>query len=515
MNKNEKLQDAIGMIGDDLIADAKNPSKQNKKNKYKGLLQGLAAVAVIVLLVTAVIHMSKGNGGITPDGSDNSTNDTHIDKVVEQPDVEVTGKIATTEDSEVLNAYAVAKAEYPVMAPYPDEMSSSFDTDYAAWSGDRRAQKITYCLMDIDINSFVSESAKEFLGGAGTENLVYSPINVYMALGMLAELTDGSSRQQILDLLGTDSIESLREEANAIWNASYCNDGAVTSVLACSVWLNKDIDFKQETLERLAENYYASSFQGAMGTDAFDEAMQEWINSKTGGLLTEQVKNNKTNINTVMSLVTTVFYSARWDDEFDESKNDKKIFHGTNGNVQCDFMNNTLESKYFWGENFSAVISGLKESGNMFIILPDEGVSVNEVLSGNEWLEFVRAGYAWEKSKQIKVNLSLPKFDVSSNIRLEDGLKNLGVTDVFDLEKADYSNLTDEEGIELTEIQHGARVAIDEEGCVAAAFTEILYCGDAIPPEDEVDFVVDRPFIFVVTSEVGIPLFIGVVNQIN
>ena len=32
-------------------------------------------------------------------------------------------------------------------------------------------------------------------------------------------------------------------------------------------------------------------------------------------------------------------------------------------------------------------------------------------------------------------------------------------------------------------------------------------------PEDEVDFVLDRPFLFAITNDAGFPLFIGIVNQ--
>ena len=34
-----------------------------------------------------------------------------------------------------------------------------------------------------------------------------------------------------------------------------------------------------------------------------------------------------------------------------------------------------------------------------------------------------------------------------------------------------------------------------------------------MPPEDEVDFTLDRPFLFLLTSSQGQPLFAGVVNQ--
>ena len=59
---------------------------------------------------------------------------------------------------------------------------------------------------------------------------------------------------------------------------------------------------------------------------------------------------------------------------------------------------------------------------------------------------------------------------------------------------------------------HAARVVIDEEGCTAAAFTVVAPGGSAAP-EDEVDFVLDRPFLFCITGDSGLPLFVGIVNN--
>ena len=36
---------------------------------------------------------------------------------------------------------------------------------------------------------------------------------------------------------------------------------------------------------------------------------------------------------------------------------------------------------------------------------------------------------------------------------------------------------------------------------------------DDLPPEEEVDFVLDSPFIFVITGSKDMPLFVGVVNR--
>ncbi len=111
------------------------------------------------------------------------------------------------------------------------------------------------------------------------------------------------------------------------------------------------------------------------------------------------------------------------------------------------------------------------------------------------------------------MNKSIPKFDVSAQFELEDGLKALGITDVFDPVRADFTPMTTSVNgpITLDQASHAARVVIDEEGCTAAAFTVMAPAGNAAP-DGEVDFVLDRPFLFCVTGDSGLPLFVGVVN---
>jgi serpin B len=108
----------------------------------------------------------------------------------------------------------------------------------------------------------------------------------------------------------------------------------------------------------------------------------------------------------------------------------------------------------------------------------------------------------------------MPKFSVSSEIDLIEGLKQLGVTDCFDPSSADFSPLMDETDLFIGKMQHGAHVEIDEKGVVGAAVTMTLYFGTAAPLET-IEFTLDRPFIFVVESDDGMPLFVGIINQIG
>ena len=113
-------------------------------------------------------------------------------------------------EAESLSAYALAEAVYPEMAPLPlesdyiDEQTGVFDDEgffelYSLWSEEQRARWLPEGTNEA-VSGFLQKSIPQFLSGSDTENRVYSPLNVYMALGMLAELTDGNSRRQILDL---------------------------------------------------------------------------------------------------------------------------------------------------------------------------------------------------------------------------------------------------------------------------------------------------------------------------
>lgn len=412
------------------------------------------------------------------------------------------------------NAFALAEASRPESASYPDETKYSgakFDTVYDAWSAERRARQETAAALGGALDEY-TRAALPALLTAGGENAVCSPLSVYMALAMLAEITDGNSRAQLLSLLGAESIDALRKTAEQVWAANYQNDGAVTSILAGSLWLSDGMDYRSDTLARLADTYCASAYRGEMGSEAFNEALRSWVNEQTGGLLKESAEGLELTPETVIALVSTICFRAKWGSEFSKSATADGVFHAPDGDVTREFMQETMESTYYAADNFAAVGKYLEGSGTMWFLLPDEGVTPVEVLAGGA-VDFLlsRENTA---GKFMTIDLSVPKFDVSADTELSDALLSLGVTDVFDASIADFSPLTDDaDGIGLSQAKHAARVAIDEEGVTAAAYTVLAAAGAAMPPEERVAFTLDRPFLFAVTGESGAVLFAGIVNR--
>ncbi len=490
MKKQDKLLDAIGMVGGDLIQAAQKQKRKTGKIILKWATPAVAAVLVVGVVCSSLLWpgwFSKGTELVLPDSF-----------LPKDP--------AGQEDSPLVpeGLRVLAAADYPDVA--------SYQKDQRAWQDeredrDRKAQRAG------NLGSFLKQSLPAVLVGEQKENTIFSPLNVYIALAMLTEVTEGESRQQILDLLGVADMDALRDKCKALWNSNYRDDGAVTSILASSVWLDDKLTINQATVERIAKNYYASSYRGDLGSEEMNELLKNWLDEQTSGFLKDQIKDVEMNEDTVLALATTIYYRAKWKDEFNADQTETQPFYGIQETVQQDFLRQNYEGGYLKGKNYQAVYRELDaKGGRMYFILPDQGVDLGELLK-EETLADAIAGAG--NFQPCKIDFSVPKFDVSSQLDLKDTLKDLGVENVFNPQKGEYNlEFADEMdgALALSKVQHDARVKIDEEGCEAASFTlEMMEKYDA--DYETVVFKADRPFIFAITSEYDLPLFVGTVYQ--
>ena len=517
-DRNERLFRIIGEASDRYVADAKIPRRRHASRIVVPLV---AAFLALLLFVAGAFSMQNAPllppTGTTGDPLGTSapagTTGHYIPPVID-PEFPFS--------SALLKEYAVAAAVYPLMAQTPLDFSEyesaeAYSEAYRAWLADRVAQKEAYSTLPSVPDGFFRQSLAAFLSDTNGENRLYSPLNVYMALAILAEVTGTETRAEILTALGEPSIESLRITASAIWNAHYCDDGAVTSILASSLWTDKGYEYVEETVERIAKTYYASIFSGEMGSESYNEALRAWLNEQTGGLLSDQIKDLSMKDEDLLAIATTIYFQASWQNKFYESQNTEDIFHAKNGDILATFMHQTLRDTYFWGEHFTAASFELAESGNMLFILPDEGETVEDLLTDSEVLSLIFSESTYRNKRLMEIDASIPRFDLSTQIDLKSGMQSLGIRRVFDPSGSDFTpSVKNADGIYITDAKHGVRVAIDEDGCTAAAYTVITMGTESVPPEYEnVAFTVDRPFLFVIRSDVGLPLFVGVVNGLN
>ena len=371
-----------------------------------------------------------------------------------------------------------------------------------------RTQKTEEWVDTEELVRFSSETAAEIFPAG--KNAVYSPVSLYMALGMLTELAEGQTREQVTELLGVSDNESLRQWTQSLWRQLYHDEEDSALWLGNAAFLNENMTFHKEPLDILAENYYAPSYRVPMGASAADKAIAAWLDQQTNDLLTEDTEEIKTERSDLLRLYNTIYYKAAWWFRFFEGRTEKDIFTAADGAEQeTDFMHiSTGGSPAARGEGYRCASLGFKDGGEMTFYLPDEGVTVEELLRRGNFLSDVLA----VPEHVVQINWSVPKFDLHASLELNDALRALGVTDAFDGSRADFSPLTDD-GAVVRSVNQAVRVKIDEEGIEAAAYTEIDAPSDAVDertlPEEEMNL--NRPFLFAIWKD-GVPLFVGAVQ---
>lgn len=402
-------------------------------------------------------------------------------------------------------SYAIGLPEYPSKIGFED-----FDEKV------KRREEIDERFIQ-NLNKFSIETSSQVLKAADKKkNSLFSPMSLYMALAMVAETTEGDTQEEIINALNMSDIDMIRGETGKLFRQLYFHNEIGRLTLANSLWLNKDVAFNEDKLKTLAEDYYAHSFSLDVHDKDSSKRISEWVSENTGGKLGNDPGGFPLDKDSRMTLINTVNFHDEWIDTFDKDKTKEDTFYLKDGTqVKNDFMNMTYSSHGFaHGDGYSVSNLNMKNSNTMIFILPHEDKSPYDIVANPEGLKEAINALSSEKRGYGQVVFKIPKFDFSSKLGLNDLAKGLGVEDAFDMNNANFTPLSDTKPLFISEIKQSSYISIDELGVEAAAFTQIDYCGSAMP-EGRADMILDRPFIFVITGIDNSPLFIGIINNPN
>jgi len=416
---------------------------------------------------------------------------------------EIESEAKMTKDVEVL-----AQADYPKEPVYKD--------DNDRWE-DRKGKEVPETFKE-SYNAFAIQTTSALFKDR-SENSIYSPLGLYYALAFASQGAEGTTREEMLALLGYKDGNALAEDCKAAFEAlyhvpneknskkgewgEYAPESRYTLQIANSLWAEKGMDLKEDFLKRAAEYYYADVFQANLSSEEAKNAQAEWVKERTNGLIVPSAPAS----DTVLSLKNTIYFYDEWMDRFSVEKTAEDIFTCADGKeVTCDFMNRTMSSHGFRkGENYTTSTLSLK-NGSMEFYLPDEGVDVHELLKSPEVLQEVMEGE--EGSMMGEVVWKVPKFSYGSGMGLIDMLKNLGMQEAFLEGEADFTNISDMKPLFISNVSQNAHIGIDENGVEAAAYTEISWAGAALP-KGRADMILDRPFLYVIRNR-GQVIFVGI-----
>ncbi|MPM99472.1 hypothetical protein SDC9_146663 [bioreactor metagenome] len=297
------------------------------------------------------------------------------------------------------------------------------------------------------------------------------------------------------------------EQCGNLYRRLYTDNEIGKLKIANSLWLDDEvngqkINFKDRFLKNAAKDLYASIFSvNFSDKNTVSEMMVRWISENSNGTLTPKIEVDD---NQIMSIINTIYFYDEWSELFIEDNTKEDKFYLENDDyVKCDFMHTDTSSEIVIGDGYKRSSLMLKGNGSMIFILPDENVSIKELLSSSQKIEEI---FARGTGKSVLVSWSIPKFGYDSSLNLKDTLKSLGINSTSS--DADFSGICDISAYISDAIQ-GTHISINEKGVEASAYTEIRILAGGIPT-DKAEMNLNRPFIYGIAASNGTLLFVGI-----
>jgi serpin B len=342
-------------------------------------------------------------------------------------------------------------------------------------------------------------------------NVFYSPYSISLALAMAYAGARGETAQQMADtlhfLLGQDKLHPafnwLAAELASRGQSAQGKDGKGFRLnIANAIWGQKDYEFLPAFLDVLAENYGAGLriLDFITETEKSRVAINDWVSDQTEGRIKDLIPPGAISEWTRLVLTNAIYFNAAWEYPFDEKMTANGPFYLLDGGqVTVPMMKQTESFGYTKGEGYQAVE------------LPYDG----DELSGNfeafeQGLQAQQVDDVIKALQSTRLTLTMPKFKFDSEFSLKDTLAEMGMTDAFSPDEADFSGMTGNPELFISDVVHKAFVAVDEAGTEAAAATAVIVGTTSVPTEPLVQVTIDHPFIFLIRDiKTGAILFVG------
>lgn len=413
----------------------------------------------------------------------------------------------------------------PVITNSGNAANSAQDPANAAPS-DMRVQPIAQVTDEDPLLAFAANSSMAVLNGPdadGSEgdpeafmekNLCYSPVSLYLACSLLSAGTQGAAQDQLLALLGAEDGQALQQESQQVRQQLEDASGDAVVKVADSVWAGEGYAFTDSFLEDV-QALGAGAFDVTFGTDEANRQIAGWISEQTDGLLKPKIS---TQLGQAAMLINTIYFKDAWVTPFSAADDEVAAFKAPGFDVQTNYLRKEVtDSQYATGEDYTAARLGFSGGSTMTFVRPNDDVMLYQLFQS---AEDVQALLNLDLEFQ-SVDWWLPKFQTDSSLRhLVETLRSLGVSNVFSPEDPDaFAPMLATDGGEgfcVSDVLQDTHFALDEDGVEAAAYTAIGIEKMALMPDAEpVEFKLDHPFFYYVTSPDGIVLFVGVVYNPN
>lgn len=347
---------------------------------------------------------------------------------------------------------------------------------------------------------------KELIDEKGKENVIISPLSVSTAFGMALNGADNETYNQMQSVLGLSdmTLNEINDSYLSVNDLLTGVDNKVKFSSANSIWYRNGFAVENNFIEVNKKYFDAevteANFDDPSAVNRINDWVKEATNSKIDKII-EQIDPQK-----VMYLINAIYFKGIWKYQFDASKTQDDTFNSGTSTRSIKMMNQKNKFRYMINSELQAVeLPYGNDLFEMMVLLPNQGEEINNFIRNFSVEKFnnIRANFS-----ETELTLSLPRFKVADESTLNTPLKNLGMTDAFNENFADFSKITKADQIFISEVKHKTFVEVNEEGTEAAAVTSIGFERTSVG--DEIFLRVDRPFLFVIYEKnTNTILFLG------
>lgn len=467
----EKLQEAIGLLPSDLVAEADEKRNQfpRKKSNWK---QVTAMAACFALVLACSLFLTQlGLSGSSKAAAPESAQAAPEAPAAPAPEYSLREEAAAEEAEPDLSPAENAAGSVTMEAPVPGDFALRL----------------------------LQASHKE------QTNTLVSPLSVFSALAMTASGAEGQTLAQMEAVLGIETADM------ASFLGGFLSDRELR--LANGIWFAEDdrLKLKDSFLDTTADTFRAEIRQAPMNQDTCD-AINAWVKEKTDSMIPSIL--DEIPEDALVYLVNALSFEASWPEPYLDHQVNSSIFTTEDGREQDVELMHSKEHLYLETETATGFIKPYRDSRYGFaVLLPKEGISLRDCLdslTGEELMTLIRT------PQEAIVYAALPKFEAEFDTELSEVLAEMGMGDAFDANTADFSGMgTCRDGnLCIGQVKHRTFLSVAEDGTRAGAATLVeMVCGSAFNPDIKT-VTLDRPFLYmIVDMDRGFPIFLGTLED--
>ncbi|KAM6223202.1 serpin I2 [Rhynchocyon petersi] len=330
------------------------------------------------------------------------------------------------------------------------------------------------------------------------DNIVFSPLGMTLALGIIQLGAKGKAQDQIRQTLKLEE-NSTGEEFSVLksfFSAISEKKQEFTFHLANALYLQEGFSVREQYLHGNKEFFQSAvKLVDFQDSKACAETISTWVESKTDGKIKDMFSGEEFGPLTRLVLVNAVYFKGDWKQKFRQEDSQLMDFTKIDGSVvKVPVMRALLKTKYgyFSESSLNYQVLELPYKGDEFsliIILPAENVDIEEVgkrISADQVLQWVSV------MQEVDVEVSIPRFKIEQKLDFKEALYSLNITEIFS-SGCDLSGITESSEVYVSQVMQKVFFEINEDGSEAATSTGIHV--PAIMSLARNQFVANRPFL--------------------